>query len=116
MKTNPSLLRRRGVLLLLVFVGWGVCGSQMLNAAEEFSESFLGKHHNQAMMGVVGDSQFLEPQDQGLQIHIKPPATDNTGVRYAPHLIGDFTVTVRASLVNMPQPSEKWNSPQIPSW
>jgi hypothetical protein len=110
MKTNPSLFKRWAVPLLFVALGWGGCGSQTLDAAEEFSESFLNKRHNQAIMGVVGEARFLQPQEQGLQIHIKPPATDNTGIRYAPHLIGDFKVTVRASLVNVPKPSDGYGT------
>lgn len=110
MRTNPSLFKRWAVPLLFFGLGWGVCGSQMLDAAEEFFESFLNKHHNQAIMGVVGEARFLQPQEQGLQVHIKPPATDNTGIRYAPHLIGDFTVTVRASLVNVPKPLEGYGT------
>lgn len=55
-------------------------------------------------MSVVGDGRFIEPGNDGLQIHVRPPAADNTGIRYAPHLTGDFTVTVKASLVDVPKP------------
>jgi hypothetical protein len=72
--------------------------------AETFSESFLNKRHNQAMLSVIGDGRFIEPTDDGLEIHVQPPATENAGFKFVPQLIGDFVVTVKASLLDVPKP------------
>lgn len=87
----------------------GTLGTQIFGA-DTVSESFLQKHHNQAIMSVVGESKFIEPTDEGLQIRIKPPGIDNTGIRYAPQLIGDFTITVKASLVDVRKPSSGYGT------
>lgn len=106
--TNGMVLRTCVYFLQLAgFVG--TFGTQVFGA-DTVSESFLHKHHNQAIMSVVGESKFIEPTDEGLQIRIKPPGVDNTGIRYVPQLIGDFTITVKASLVNVPKPSSGYGT------
>lgn len=80
------------------------------SGADTVSESFLNKRHNQAIMSVVGDGRFIKPTNEGLQIRVQPPGVDNTGIRYAPQLIGDFTVTVKASIVDVPKPSSGYGT------
>ncbi|MEI7699381.1 MAG: hypothetical protein WCK86_06280 [Planctomycetia bacterium] len=107
-------MTNRIVLRILVFVlqaaAFGGKPGTLAFGADTVSESFLHRHHNQAIMSVVGESKFIEPTDAGLQIRIKPPGVDNTGIRYAPQLIGDFTITVRASLVNVRKPSSGYGT------
>ncbi len=90
----------RGLWIALAIL-WLDRGSQ---GAETFSESFLNKRHNQVMLSVMGDVRFIEPTDGGLHIHVTPPATENTGFKYTPQLIGDFVITVKASLLEVPKP------------
>ncbi|MCA9064208.1 MAG: hypothetical protein KDA96_14155 [Planctomycetaceae bacterium] len=82
-----------------------VCVLPTACAEDQFSESFANQHHNQAVMGIVGDRNAIVPADQGLEIHIRPPATENAGIRYSPYLVGDFVVTVNCTLLETPVPS-----------
>lgn len=98
------------LLQIMIGLSWACCQPGVVSGKDEFRESFLNSHHNQAVMSVVGEGRFIEPTTEGLKIDIKPPASDNTGVRYAPQLIGDFVVTVNATLLDVPSPSDGYGT------